>query len=46
MSTYDIQDGQNQNISHDVYGTVDYYWVILIVNNIVDPYHDQNPQKI
>ena len=41
MSTYDIQDGQKpEHLSHDVYGTVDYYWVILIVNNIVDPYHD------
>ena len=41
MSSYDIQDGQKpEHLSHDVYGTVDYYWVILIVNNIVDPYHD------
>ena len=41
MNLYDVQDGEKpENISYDAYGTVDYYWIILIANNIIDPYHD------
>ena len=41
METYDVQDGQRpEHISYDVYDTVDYYWVILLCNQIIDPYHD------
>ena len=41
MNLYDIQDAERpEHISYDVYGTTDYYWVILIANNIIDPYHD------
>ena len=41
MNLYDIQDEERpEHISYDVYGTTDYYWVILVANNIIDPYHD------
>ena len=31
MNLYDIQDAERpEHISYDVYGTTDYYWVILI----------------
>ena len=41
MNLYDIEDGQKpEHIAYDVYGSVDYYWLILICNNIIDPYHD------
>ena len=41
METYDVQDGQRpEHISYDLYDTVDYYWIILVCNNIIDPYHD------
>jgi hypothetical protein len=41
MLEYDIQDGQKpEHISYDMYDTVDYYWLILVCNNIIDPYHD------
>lgn len=35
---YQIKDGDTpENISHRYYGSVDYYWVILLINQIVDP---------
>lgn len=41
MLEFDIQDGQKpEHISYDLYDTVDYYWIILVCNNIIDPYHD------
>ena len=41
MNEYEVQDGQKpEHISYDLYETVDYYWVILVCNNIIDPYHD------
>ena len=41
MLEFDIQDGQKpEHISYDMYDTVDYYWLILVCNNIIDPYHD------
>ena len=49
MNEYEVQDGQKpEHISYDLYETVDYYWVILVCNNIIDPYHDwpKSNQKI
>lgn len=41
MQEYEIQEGERvEHISHNLYRTTDYYWVILLVNNIIDPYHD------
>ena len=37
-----------ETLSHMLYGTVNYYWVILLINNIYDPYYDwiQSDQTI
>lgn len=36
-----LRDGQTPwQISYDYYGHVEYYWTILLVNDIINPYHD------
>ena len=38
---YQVIAGETPEIvSYKLYETVDYYWVILVCNNIIDPYHD------
>jgi len=38
---YDIVDGEKPEIvSHNLYGSVEYYWVILLLNDIIDPRYD------
>tara|TARA_R110000824_G_scaffold49838_13_gene139700 strand:+ start:697 stop:1380 length:684 start_codon:yes stop_codon:yes gene_type:complete len=38
---YQIKDGDTpENISHRYYGSVDYYWVVLLMNEIIDPDFD------
>jgi len=38
--TYDIRNGETpEMIAHKYYGDAEYHWVILIVNNITDRYH-------
>lgn len=35
---YFIKDGDTpENIAHRYYGSVDFYWIILLCNNIIDP---------
>lgn len=37
---YDIKDGERpEHIAERVYGDVDYHWLVLLTNEIVDPYH-------
>ena len=37
---YDIKDGERpENIAERVYGDVGYHWLVMLTNNIVDPYH-------
>lgn len=39
LHTYEIQDGERpDSVSHRLYGSVDYTWVILILNQIMSPY--------
>tara|TARA_Y100001951_G_scaffold71491_1_gene58404 strand:- start:64 stop:591 length:528 start_codon:yes stop_codon:yes gene_type:complete len=39
--TYDVRDGESpESIAFKLYGSTEYHWVILYVNNIVDRYHD------
>ena len=39
--TYDVRDGESpESIAFKLYGSAEYHWVILYVNNIVDRYHD------
>lgn len=36
-----VRDGQTpESLSYDYYKTVDFYWTILLINEIIDPYHD------
>ena len=38
---YDVESGETpETVSYKVYGSVDYYWVILMVNDIKDRYYD------
>lgn len=38
---YTILDGQRiTDVAHDYYGSVDYVWLIMAANEIVDPYYD------
>jgi hypothetical protein len=38
---YTIKDGDKpEDIAYYYYGSTDYTWLVLLANNIVDPYHD------
>ncbi len=38
---YDLDIGDTpESVSYKVYGTVDYYWVILLMNDVKDRYYD------
>lgn len=37
---YDIKDGERpEHIAERVYGDVEYHWLVLLTNDVVDPYH-------
>ena len=41
MSTYYIQGAPRpETLSYSIYGNTQYYWILLLANNIYDPYHD------
>lgn len=41
LEKYTITDGDTpENISYRYYGSTQYYWIILLCNNIVDPRED------
>ena len=41
LDEYDIQEGETPEIVADKHhGSPHYHWVVMIVNNITDPYHD------
>jgi hypothetical protein len=38
---YDVKDGETPEIIADkLYGTSQYHWIVLLANDIVDPYYD------
>lgn len=38
---YELMDGDRPEIiAHKVYGSVNYHWVVLLMNDIVNPYYD------
>jgi len=38
---YDVQEGEKpEDIAYKVYGDADYFWVVTLVNNIVNRYYD------
>ena len=39
--TYDVKDGETpETIASKIYGWTGYHWIVLLTNNIVDPYFD------
>ena len=39
--TYDVREGESpESIAHKFYGDVEFHWIVLMVNNITDRYHD------
>ncbi len=39
--TVDISEGSTpEEISLDAYGTTDYWWIVLLANNVIDPFYD------
>jgi hypothetical protein len=38
---YDVKDGETpEMIAHKLYGSARYHWIVLLTNDIVDPYYD------
>jgi len=38
---YDVQEGEKpEDIAYKIYGDTDYFWVVTLVNNIVNRYYD------
>lgn len=38
---YDVKDGERpEHIAERIYGDPEYHWIILLTNNIINPYHD------
>jgi len=38
---YNVEDGERpEDVAFKVYGSQDYHWVILLFNEILDPYYD------
>ena len=40
FDTHDVRSGETpEMIAHKLYGDAEYHWVVLLVNNITDRYH-------
>ena len=38
---YDVQEGEKpEDIAYKIYGDADYFWVVTLVNNVVNRYYD------
>ena len=38
--TYDVKEGERpEDIAYKLYGSTEYHWIVLFVNNITDRYH-------
>ncbi len=38
---YDVQEGEKpEDIAYKIYGDADYFWVVTLINNIVNRYYD------
>ena len=41
LDKYDVQEGESpETVAYKAYGTTDYFWVICLVNDIVNRYYD------
>ena len=38
---YDVQEGEKpEDIAYKIYGEADYFWVVTLINNVVNRYYD------
>ena len=41
FDTYEVKEGESpESIAWKLYGDVDYHWIVLLMNDITDRYHD------
>ena len=41
FDTYDVRNGETpESIAHKLYGNAEYHWIIMLLNDITDRYHD------
>ena len=41
LDKYDVEEGETpETVAYKVYGTTDYFWVVCLMNNIVNRYYD------
>ena len=41
FDTYNVREGETPEIiAHKMYGDPELHWIVMLVNNIVDRYHD------
>ena len=41
LDTYDVEEGESpETVAYKVYGDTDYFWVVCLMNNIVNRYYD------
>ena len=41
LDKYDVAEGEKlEDIAYKIYGDTDYFWVVTLVNNIVNRYYD------
>src|SRR6056300_1797555 len=41
LDKYDVQEGESpETVAYKAYGTTDYFWVVCLVNDIVNRYYD------
>ena len=42
FDNYDVAEGEKaqEDVAYKVYGEADYFWVVTLVNNIVNRYYD------
>ena len=41
IEKYEIRDGMTlDTISNELYGEIEYWWVVAVLNDIVDPFYD------
>jgi hypothetical protein len=41
LEFYELKDGERpEHVSFELYQNVEFYWTILLINDVIDPYHD------
>lgn len=41
LEFYELKDGERpEHVSFELYKNVEFYWTILLINDVIDPYHD------